>query len=264
MNAKHAHPVRLAVYSHKGGTAKTTTAHSLACGLARQGARVLAVDLDSQACLTSWLGADPDARSLFDVVTGSATLPAVVQSTTVQAVEIIPAAGSLAGADVWLASQTGGDTWIGRQLRTLPPDRWDVFVLDCPPSVGKLVVSGLAAVDYVLSPVVPTALDSGGIVRVLDMIAELRERLPPGPQLLGVVACAVDRRRSLTRDVLAQLAELLGESLLETTVPVDVRLAEAPSYREPIFTYAPTSRSAAAYGALVEEVLKRWQSRSEE
>lgn len=254
MNSKNSPPpVRLAVFTQKGGVGKTTTSHSLACGLARSGARVLILDLDAQGCLSQWFGAGEP--TLYDVITGETSLPATVQASGVPGLDILPADESLAGAEGLLRAQRGGELWLRRQLRTLPSGRWDWILMDCPPGLGILTVAALTAADFAVSPVVPNAMDAGGMARVLGHVAEIREtELNPRLELLGVAAVMVDRRRTLTRDVLSELGEALDGRLFETTVPVDVRIAEAPSHRLSIYDYAPASRAAAAYAALTEEI----------
>jgi len=257
MYTPHAQPRTVAVFTYKGGTGKTATTYSLGSALARAGSRVLLLDLDAQCNLSGdWLGATEDP-SLWHVVQGAATLPAAVQSTSTSGLDIIAAHPEMTGAEGTLRAQRGGETWLARQLRTLP-HRWDWILLDCAPGLGILTQGALAAAEWVLIPCVPRVLESGGIVQALGHVEETRElNLNPSLAVLGVLPVMVDRRTALTGEILEQMAATLGENLLETRVPIDTRLAEAPGHRKSIHQYAPRSRSALAYTALAQEVSHR-------
>ncbi len=250
MNAPHA----LAIFNGKGGVGKTTTAHSLACGLAAEGCRVLAVDLDHQANLSYWFGVE--GPTLYNAIQGELTLPATVQPTRVEGVEVIPADEYLIGAEPALRAKIGAELWLRRQVERLPK-RWDWIIYDCGPGLGILTIGALAAADEVLAPVEPHVLGLAGVRRLVESVAEVREGLNPGLKLAGVLAVKVDRRTALAGEVLEELRRALGEQLLDISIRINVKLAEAPSHRLPIYDYAPRSAGAEDYRALTAELLRR-------
>ena len=170
---------RIAVSNSKGGTGKTTTTHSLACGLAAAGRRVLVFDLDPQANLTYWfdrLGTQPN---LYAVVRGEEPLPRAIHSTDVAGVDLVPSEPALSGADPLLRAKMGADTWLPRQLEHLASDRWDFILFDCPPGLGILTIGALAAAGEVLAPVEPSTLGLAGIAQLLDPVEDARVSLNP-------------------------------------------------------------------------------------
>ncbi len=257
MNAVHAQPRKLAIFNAKGGTSKTTTAHSLACGLAAQGKRVLAIDLDHQANLSYWFGHDAEGPTLFDAIRGDATLPSTVHPADVAGVDLIPANEYLIGAEPALRAKIGAEVWLRKQIERLP-GRWDVIVFDCAPGLGILTIGALVASERVLAPVEPHVLGLAGIRRLLESIEEVRDGLNPGLELLGVLPVKVDRRTALAGEVIEELRRALGDKIMNTIIRTNIRLAEAPSHQKPIYKYAPSSAGAEDYRALTEEVLERW------
>ncbi len=253
-------PRRLAVFTPKGGTGKTSTAHSVGAALAQAGDRVLLFDLDAQANLSFWLGVvEP---TLLDVIQGASLASVVQRVKGIDRFDVVASSGALVGAEGMLRARRGGELWLRQQLRTLPPGRWDWILFDCPPGLGILTVAALTAADFALSPAPPNVLDSAGVTQVVDHVEEIRDSgLNPELELLGVVPVRVDRRLAVTRAVLEQMAELLGERLLPVEIPQDVRLVEAPSYGVSIFEHAPRCRAAVSYRQLTEEIRSRVKAR---
>lgn len=250
---------KLAVYTAKGGTAKTTTAYHLAAALAdpERDRRVLLVDTDHQANLTYWCGVDEPPATLYDVAAGSSTLPAAIVQDVLEGVDLVPASADLVAVEPTLRARPGAELWMRRQVATLP-HRWEWVIFDCGPGLDLIATATLAAVDRVLAPVEPHALGLAGVARVLETIDQVRELLHPPLELLGIVPIKVDTRTLLAREALAQLAEMLGEQLMTSTIPHTVRLAEAPSHHTSIYIYAPDNPAAAAYRGLAAEVVQRW------
>ena len=251
----------VAVANRKGGCGKTTTAVNLAACLGELGQRVLVLDLDPQAQASRWLGVADGGRGLFDALTGNngsnGNVADLVRATAVRNVEVIASSTWLAGVERVLAAEPGAERVLAGLLAGLPRDRWDVVLLDCPPALGLLTLNALSAAHEVLVPTEPTTLAVEGLAQLVDTIGRVRERLNPALELGGVVAVRADVRRALTRDVITLLRDRFGDAVLTTTVRDTVRLAEAPSFSQPITTYAPVSAGAEDYRAVAVEWLRR-------
>lgn len=253
---------KIAITNLKGGVGKTTTAVNLSAGLARRlapsGGRVLLIDLDPQidASSTSWLGVAEGSRPFLDVLEGRGELAELVRPTGVAGLDLIPGSTSLARAEASLAGEPGSETVLGGHLRRLP-ERWQVIVLDTPPTQGWLMYSALAASTDVL-----VAIESGAMalssLHGLDRVIRLvRDRLNPALQLFGVLQCRADTRTRLYREVDELLRGQFPNEAFKTLIRADVKLLEAPGHRQDIFSYAPGSRAAADFKALAEEVAGR-------
>jgi chromosome partitioning protein len=244
----------LAVANQKGGVAKTTTAHTLSVALSRAGRRVLAVDLDPQACLTFSMGLDPDAIqiSLHDVLVGrNKAADAIINLPDA---DLLPATIELAGAELALMARTGREQALARALEPIRGD-YDLVIIDCAPSLGVLTVNGLTAADEVLIPLQCEALSHRGVVQLLDTIKDVREFTNPSLHVRGVIATMFDGRTRHAREVLDDVRERFGLPVLDPTVPKSVRFAEAPSQGRCILDHAPGSPGALAYEALAAQLL---------
>ena len=248
----------IACANQKGGVGKTTTVVNLASYLAREGDRVLVVDLDPQGNATSGLGVDRAAldRSVYDAVVDGHDLASLIVQGTADGVDIVPASIALAGAEVELA---GIDARERRLRRLIEPvaDRYDVVFVDCPPSLGLLTVNALTAAETVLVPLQCEYYALEGLTQLLATIDLVRDHLNPRLALDGVVLTMADARTNLSADVAAEARRHLGAQVYDTVIPRSVRLSEAPSHGLPINRYAPDSRGAIAYGALAREFLAR-------
>jgi len=247
-----ARPVRtLAVASEKGGSGKTSTVVNLAATLGEKDRRVLVVDLDHQAAASSWLGVRDGGRGLADALTGNGNLYDLVTKTDVSNVSIIPSSEWLMGAEKVLASET-----ILRGLLARLPKEWDYIFLDCPPHVGTLTVSGLAASTEVLVPVAAQYLALVGLHQFLKTVDMVRERLNPGLRVSGVLACRVDIRTRLSLDVVEELRRRFGDLVFRTVVHENTKTAEAPSFHKPITLYDTRASGAEDFRSLAAEVIE--------
>lgn len=239
----------LAVANQKGGVAKTTTVHSLAASLCERGRRVLMVDLDPQACLTFSAGVEPDKleSSLHDVLLGRASAGEVIISS--DGVDLLPASIDLAGAEVHLLTRPGREHGLSRALDEVR-DRFDVVLIDCPPSLGTLTINGLTAAAGVLIPLQCETLGHRGVGQLLETITDVRTFTNPGLSVLGVVATMYDPRTRLSRSTLAGVSEAYGLRVLQPPVPKSVRVAEAPARGCSVLRHSPSSSAADAYRAL--------------
>jgi chromosome partitioning protein len=248
----------VACANQKGGVGKTTTVVSVAAYLALDGRRVLVVDMDPQGNATSGLGVDRAAagRSVYEALTTDVPIVEVTRPTAIDGLGVAPSSRDLAGAEVELVGLPGRERRLQRALRDAV-DRYDFVLLDCPPSLGLLTVNALTAADSVLVPLQCEYYALEGLTQLMATIELVRAHLNPRLRLKAVLLTMVDARTSLSADVAAEARRHLGASVLETTVPRSVRLAEAPSYGRPIPLYSPASRGAEAYRHATMELLER-------
>ncbi len=244
----------IACANQKGGVGKTTTVVNLASLLAQAGDRVLVIDLDPQGNATSGLGVDRSAleRSVYDGIMDGVDLGALVVRVSANGVDLIPSAIALAGAEVELARVASRE----RRLRLLIEpviDRYDVILIDCPPSLGLLTVNALTAADAVLIPLQCEYYALEGLTQLLATIDLVRDHLNPRLVLDGVVLTMADARTNLSAEVIAEARRHLGGTVYDTVIPRSVRLSEAPSHGLAIADYARDSRGGVAYAALAAE-----------
>ncbi|HEY1297227.1 MAG TPA: ParA family protein [Chloroflexota bacterium] len=247
----------LAVANQKGGVGKTTTAVNVGAYLAL-GVRVLLVDLDPQANATSSLGLDPNRVELstYDVLIGSAALgEAIVSSGRVQ-LDLAPASRALAGAQVELVEMDDRERRLRAALVDVAP-RYDVVVVDTPPSLGILTLNALVAADLLLAPVQCEYLALEGVAQLMETIELVRATLNPRLELLGMLMTMFDPRTRLSPQVVDEVRRHFPDQTFQTVIPRSVRLSEAPSYGKSVLEYEPTSRGANAYADLAQEVIQR-------
>ncbi len=247
---------RIATVNQKGGSGKTTTTVNLAAALGEAGRRVLVIDLDSQSSASQWLGVTDAGRALFDVFVGGMALAATIRPTAVAGVDLVPSSGAwLAGVDRALADEVGAEGILQRQLGALVGD-WDYLLIDCPPALSVLTINALAAVTEILVPVETHVMALSGLAALVETAAAVTDRLNPDLHIAGIVACRFDGRTRHSNDVVAQLREQFGDTVHATVIRENVRLAEAPSFAQPITRYDTRSTGAADYRALAREILE--------
>ena len=247
----------LAIANQKGGSAKTTTAVTLAAALGERGRRVLLLDLDPQASASQWYGVTPAGRGLLDVLVGEGPLAALVQPTGAPGVALVPASTWLVGVEKALAGEVGAETLLRGHLAALPADRWDDLVIDCPPTLGLLTVNALAAVQALLVPVEAHVMALQGLAQLLQTVEVVQARLNPALTLAGILACRVHAHTRHAQEVVEELRRRFGDLVYQGVIRDNVRLAECPSFGCPITQYAPRSPGAADYRALAAELLQR-------
>jgi chromosome partitioning protein len=258
-------PMRIiAIMNQKGGAGKTTTAVNVAAAMGELEKRVLVLDLDPQHSATDWLigrnGDRGEDRGLYDCLVNNETITSHMYKTNVAGVELVPATDWLLGVDKALAAEAGAEAILKETLEELPKDRWDFVLLDCPPSLGFLSVSALVAADEVLVPVEAEYMALAGLASLLRSVERVQRRLNPQLSLSSVLVCKVDGRKNLAKDVMSALSSRFEGILLSAVVRDTVRLAEAPSFGEPITTYAPKSAGAEDYRAVAQELLARYET----
>jgi chromosome partitioning protein len=248
----------IACANQKGGVGKTTTVVNLGAYLALEGERVLVVDLDPQGNATSGLGIDRSSieHSVYDAVIGSVPLGRLIVETAIPSLHLVPSAVALAGAEVELASMAGRERRLARLLPDIAP-RYDLVLVDSPPSLGLLTVNALTASDTVLIALQCEYYALEGLSQLLATVELVRDHLNPSLEVEGVVLTMHDPRTNLSAQVAADARRHLGPAVFETVIPRSVRLSEAPSFGKPIVLYAPESKGAAAYKALAREFRTR-------
>jgi len=245
----------IAISNQKGGCAKTTTAVNLAAGLAYAGRRVLLIDLDPQANASDWLGASAAKVGSLEIFTAEQSLDALMSASSVNGVSVIAGSSALSTLERILLSDPQPETFLKRRLATLSTAQWDDVILDTPPTLGLLTLNALTAADQLLVPVTLQVLSLSGVAQLMQTVDRVRETLNPNLELLGLLASRVDLRTLHAQDVIQALVESFGNKLLKTRIRENIRLAEAPSFRESIFQYRPKSGAAEDYHALAQEVL---------
>ncbi len=256
----------IAVANQKGGVGKTTTAVNLAACVAAVGRRVLLFDLDPQANATSGVGLEKTpAASAYLALLGRGSLADKVLNTPFERLAVIPSEVDLCGADIELARSDNHLQRVTHALRPLlESGRYDVVLVDCPPSLGVLTLNALAAADGVLVPLQCEYYALEGISMLKRIMTQLHDTgVNPRLELMGVVMTMYDSRTKLSQQVVSEVRQHFGERVFETMIPRTTRLAEAPSFGKPIIHYDKYSAGAAAYELLAQEFLARLEKGSE-
>ncbi len=252
--------VTVCVANQKGGVGKTTTAISLAAGLASLGARVLLVDLDPQGNASTGLGIriEEGEPSTYGVlVDGDEMLPAL-QATEIERLSLLASSLDLAGAEVELVPAFSREHRLERALEAVR-DGFDVVLIDCPPSLGLLTINALVAADEVLVPIQCEYYALEGLSQLLRTVELVADNLNRRLRVGGVVLTMFDARTNLSQQVVGEVRGYFGDLTYTTVIPRSVRLSEAPSFGQPITLYDPSSRGARAYQRLSREVAFRLQ-----
>jgi chromosome partitioning protein len=249
-------PIIYALANQKGGVGKTTTAVNLGAYLVAQGQRVLLLDIDPQANATSSLGIDKRSvsPSTYDVLIDDVSLKSAVRSVDQTGLELAPASPNLAGATVELVGMPRREHRLHLAIEELG-ERYDYVLIDCPPSLGVLTVSGLTAAHAVIIPVQCEYLALEGLSQLTRTIKLISRALNPGLTLRGLLMTMYDARTNLSQQVVAEVRRHFGQRVFDAIIPRSVRLSEAPSFAVPISVHAPHSAGAKAYAALAEELL---------
>lgn len=245
----------IAVVNQKGGTGKTSTAVNLAAAVAETGLSVLVVDLDEQQNATTWLGAEPGPHDVLSVLLKQADVDDAVVRCGVPGIEVLAASDELAGLDRALGGKPGAELRL-RTALAAARDR-DLVILDCPPQLGLLAVSGLAAATEVLVPVKPGAKELEAVARLDTTVAEVGEALNPGLTINHVLVCVAETRQRLDLDVITALREAYPAQTLQTIITKSVRVPESYARAQPVTIYDPHGKAAEQYRQAAREINDR-------
>lgn len=248
----------IAFANQKGGVGKTTTCVNVAAYIAAMGKRVLLIDLDPQGNATSGVGIEKTSstKTIYNVIDGDAIIDEVIVSTEVPGLDFVPATIDLAGAEIDLVQMPNRENVIKNRLSRIK-DRYDYIFVDCPPSLGLLTVNALTSCNSIVIPIQCEFYALEGLTQLMNTIKLVKKHLNPSLDIEGVVLTMKDSRSNLISQVSEEIKAFFGKKVFETSIPRNIRLAEAPSHGTPIGMYDASSKGAKAYLDLAEEILQR-------
>ncbi len=247
----------ISIINQKGGVGKTTTAVNLSAYLADKGKKTLLIDEDSQGNSTSGLSRSVTfEKSLYDVLLNDTSPGEAVVKTAVRKLHLLPASIDLAGAEIEIAPLAERESLLKRKIEPLR-EQYDYIIIDCPPSLGLMTLNALVASDSIIIPIQAEFYALEGLSQLVKTVQVVSRRMNPRLHILGILLTMFDGRTNLSLQVAEEVKKYFGSKVFRTVIPRTVKLSEAPSFGEPVLTYAPKSKGAEAYKKLSREVLKR-------
>lgn len=251
-NKSNTMAVKISISNHKGGVGKTTSSVNISAGLALAGKKTLVIDLDPQANLTQCLGLDNPDKTIYNALRGECSLPVYEVKENLF---VAPSCLDLAGIEIEIAARTARELILNKLVKKVEAD-FDYILIDCPPSLGVLVVNAFVATNHILIPLQAQFLALHGLDKLLEIIKIVKEDINPDLDIAGVFVTQFDKRKILNRDIHESVQEYFKEKVFETLIKDNVALAEAPASGQDIFVYAPASKGAEDYKNLVAEIIK--------
>ena len=250
---------KISIFNQKGGVGKTTSNINLCAYLAMEGYKVLAIDIDPQGNTTSGMGIDKKQLeySMYDVLTADASMKdVIVQSPVLENLYIAPSTMELAGAEVEMTLAENRETILKHKLAEIEGD-YDFIFIDCPPSLGILTINALTSTESVLIPIQSEFYALEGVGQLINTIQLVKKSLNKKLEIEGVLMTMYDSRTNLSNEVYSEVKKYFKEKVYKTTIPRNIRLAEAPSFGLPIVLYDNNCKGAEAYQGFTKEFLKR-------
>ena len=248
----------ISIVNQKGGVGKTTTAVNLASYIAKEGKKVLLVDLDPQGNATTGIGIDKAELqgSIYDVIVSEDSAELHIISGKYENLDILPSKIDLAGAEIELVGKISRESKLKKSLDKIKGE-YDVVIIDCPPSLGLLTLNALNASDYVIIPIQCEFYALEGLTQLINTINLVKAELNPELEIAGILITMFDSRLKLSEEVEKEVRGYFKDKVFESIIPRNIKLSEAPSYGQPIDKYAENSKGAKAYHDVAKEVIKR-------
>ena len=248
----------IAIANQKGGVGKTTTSINLSAALGAKGKKVLVIDTDPQGNTTSGYGIDKNELdySVYDLMLGECSVHDCIIKNVIENVSIIPSNVDLSAVEIELIGKEQKEYILKKEIDYIK-DKYDFIIIDCPPSLSMLTINSMTTANSILVPIQCEYYALEGLSDLLHTVNLVQERLNPELAMEGVVFTMFDARTNLSNQVVENVKNYLGQNVYKTVIPRNVRLAEAPSYGQPINVYDPKSAGAEAYAMLADEVIKR-------
>jgi len=247
----------IAIANQKGGVGKTTTSINLSAALAEKGKKVLVIDTDPQGNTTSGFGIDKNdlEDTIYELILGECSIRDCIIKNVIENVSVLPANVNLAAAEIELIGVEKKEFILKGEVDYVK-DQYDYIIIDCPPSLNALTINALTTADSVLVPIQCEYYALEGLSQLIHTVNLVKERLNPSLDMEGVVFTMYDSRTNLSMQVVENVKNHLNQNVYNTVIPRNIRLAEAPSYGQPITIYDPKSAGAEAYLKLADEVIK--------
>lgn len=248
----------ISITNQKGGVGKTTTTINLSAALAEYDKKVLVIDIDPQGNTTSGYGLDKYEieDTIYELILEESPIKKCIIENVIPGVSILPSNINLAAAEIDLIDKNRKEFILKKEIDWIK-DNYDFIIIDCPPSLNTLTINAMTASDSVLVPIQCEFYALEGLSQLIHTVNLIKERMNPKLDMEGVVFTMYDSRTNLSANVVENVKENLKQHIFETIIPRNIRLAEAPSFGEPITTYDPKSTGAVKYMELAKEIIER-------